>query len=403
MTLYEIVKDLLLPDISKWESHLITIAVTVILVTCLTYIIIQKQNRLLYQVYLTEQKADTASKHLASIVESSDDAILSINSDGNIISWNSGAERIFEVSAADIQNRPLSTLMPPEIPNKIAEFLGLVGRGESVRHLETVFTKTNGDRIHLSLTANPLPDMEGQSGNVSIIARDISVQIAREEMLKMLTVKQQLFSAITRHDINNCLHILLGYCSILEERTSDPEISNIVRIIQEQSVIIKDQIEFMKNYESLGRHVPTWHRAEDVFSKAIIPFKNKPVKFQVSLDPLEVYVDPLIEKVIYNLCDNALKYGEKLSSIQTFYTQDGDNCIWIIEDDGIGIETECKEKIFQKGFGKTTGLGLFFIKEILSITNIQIRETGKTNEGARFELIIPVGFWRFKNPEKYDQ
>ena len=398
MSAYEIGKELYLPGISKWESHLITIAVTVILVTVLTYYILQKQNALQAQIIETKREAESAYRHLASIIESSDDAILSIDSTGNIISFNPAAERIFEKSAGMILNHPVSELIPPEIPDRTADLIRMVGGGRTIRHDEGVFLRSDGSRIHLSIIAAPLPDNEKYPGSVSVIARDISDHIAREEMLKMLTLKQQLLTAITRHDIKNNLQILMGFCTLLEEKVSDPDISRIVSIIQEQSGNIHNQVLFMEAYQSLGTNPPTWLKADELFFRSISPFKKERELFQVSLADLEVYADPLIEKVIYNLCDNALRYGGELSFIRTFWTLKGDVCIWVVEDDGIGVQSDLKEKIFENGFGQTTGFGLFLAREILSITNIRIMETGLPSEGARFEMIVPAGFWRLSSP-----
>ncbi|WP_319578332.1 ATP-binding protein [uncultured Methanospirillum sp.] len=184
--------------------------------------------------------------------------------------------------------------------------------------------------------------------------------------------------------------------SLLVEQITDPELLKIVQTILKQSLIINSHIEFMKDYESLGIQAPSWQNAYDLFEKASAPFFTGSVRFENNLENLEIYADPLIEKVMYNLCDNAMKYGVNLTYIHSYYQPDGETCLIIVEDDGIGIQKELKAKIFEKGFGKTSGLGLFFIKEILSITNIAIRETGIQDNGARFELIVPAGNWRVR-------
>jgi signal transduction histidine kinase len=75
-----------------------------------------------------------------------------------------------------------------------------------------------------------------------------------------------------------------------------------------------------------------------------------------------------------------------------------DGLIIHIEDNGVGIPVQDKEKIFRRGFGKNTGLGLFLAREILSITGITIRETGEYQHGARFELQVPKGVFRYSKP-----
>jgi signal transduction histidine kinase len=70
--------------------------------------------------------------------------------------------------------------------------------------------------------------------------------------------------------------------------------------------------------------------------------------------------------------------------------------VW--EDNGIGVAADKKERIFERGFGKNTGLGLFLAREILDITGIKIRETGEPGKGARFEMKVPHGAFGFTNP-----
>jgi signal transduction histidine kinase len=109
-----------------------------------------------------------------------------------------------------------------------------------------------------------------------------------------------------------------------------------------------------------------------------------------------VYADPLIYKVIFNLIDNAVRYGKTITTIRfSVEERDGDH-ILVCEDDGVGIPADEKEKIFQRGFGKNTGLGLAISRQILDITGITLHETGEPGKGARFEIVVPRGKCRFE-------
>lgn len=90
-----------------------------------------------------------------------------------------------------------------------------------------------------------------------------------------------------------------------------------------------------------------------------------------------------------------LRHGKSLTRICFSFETSGDEGILVMADDGVGIADEDKNQIFQRGFGKNTGLGLFLIQEILSFTQMTIRETGRVGKGARFEIHIPAGKWRF--------
>lgn len=111
---------------------------------------------------------------------------------------------------------------------------------------------------------------------------------------------------------------------------------------------------------------------------------------------LEVFADPLLEKVFYNLIDNALRYGgEQMTAIRMTALEENQNLVIAVKDDGNGISDEDKKHLFNKGFGRHTGLGLFLSREILSITGITITETGVPGKGAQFEMTVPDGAWRF--------
>jgi len=111
---------------------------------------------------------------------------------------------------------------------------------------------------------------------------------------------------------------------------------------------------------------------------------------------LEVFADPQITKVCYNLMNNAVRYGGKITTIRFSAKESGDDQVIVYEDDGDGVVAEDKEKIFDRGYGKkNTGPGLFLSREILAITGITIVENGTPGKGARFEITMPKGIYRF--------
>ena len=112
-----------------------------------------------------------------------------------------------------------------------------------------------------------------------------------------------------------------------------------------------------------------------------LPLRN--VKVQVDCDGLEVFADPLLEKVFYNLIDNAVKHGQEgLAMIRISFQETDEGLIIVVEDNGTGIPPEIKKHLFERGVGKHTGLGLYLVREILSITGITIRESGEPGKGA---------------------
>jgi signal transduction histidine kinase len=108
----------------------------------------------------------------------------------------------------------------------------------------------------------------------------------------------------------------------------------------------------------------------------------------------------MFEKVFTNLLDNSIRHGQRVTEIRVSSHQSGRDMVVVWEDNGTGVAADEKERIFGQGFGKNTGLGLFLIREILSLTGITITETGEPGKGARFEITVPDRQYRSVDPRK---
>jgi two-component system, chemotaxis family, CheB/CheR fusion protein len=129
------------------------------------------------------QRAHAATVSLAAIVNSSDDAIIGIDLDGVITSWNKGAERLFGYTAQEAIGQPITMLIPPDRQHEQPEILGRLKRGESLDHFETVRWRKNRSPLEISLTISPIKDATGQVIGASKIARDITKRKEAEEAL----------------------------------------------------------------------------------------------------------------------------------------------------------------------------------------------------------------------------
>jgi len=158
-------------------------------------------------------------------------------------------------------------------------------------------------------------------------------------------------------------------------------------------------IQFTKEYENVGVTAPTWQDLHALIETAVCeaPIGAITVKNEISPGS-ELFADNLIAKVFYNLLDNAARYGGYITTIRFYSVPVGLDTVVVCEDDGEGIPIQDKERIFERGVGKNTGLGLFLAREILGITGITITETGEPGFGARFEILVPEGKFRFNEP-----
>ena len=215
--------------------------------------------------------------------------------------------------------------------------------------------------------------------------------------------KLNLLSSITRHDIKNQLLALMGFIELAKAKTTDSDTVHFIEREETAALTIQQQIEFTKNYEDIGVRAPQWQDIGMHINalRSLIP----PGRITISVDVqgLEIFADPLLEKVFENLLDNSRRHGERVRHISISTLQYGlDYVALVYEDDGIGIHEGDKDRIFERGFGKNTGFGLFLTREILAITGLTIKESGVYGLGARFEILVPKGKYRFSPSKEKD-
>jgi PAS domain S-box-containing protein len=265
---------------------------------------------------------------------------------------------------------------------------------EGLGTVEARLRRKDGEIIIVMLSMSPF-DPKNLTAGVTATALDITERKRAEEALALASKKLKLLSGITRHDINNQLTVLRGYLTILEQKQPDPTLTEYFGKVSTAAQRISAMIQFTKEYESIGVKAHLWQDCRTLVDSAA---KQAPLGKVTVINDLpagaEVFADPLIVKVFYNMMDNAVRYGGKITTIRFSVEEAGDDQVIVCEDDGDGIVAAEKEKIFERGFGKNTGLGLALSREILSITGITIRETGELGKGARFEITVPKGMWR---------
>lgn len=237
----------------------------------------------------------------------------------------------------------------------------------------------------------------GPSGNPVIVtglATDFGLVSPERSALHEAQRKIYLLTTATRHDIANIVTALLAYLNLAEEIICEEEAGEFLKKGESLAQAVRDQLQFMKDYQELGVRGPMWLDIRDVIMTAAALLEHTLVQFSFSLQPGLVFADPMVRKVFANIFDNAYRHGGHVTRITVRgYTTESGYCI-TVADDGCGIPAEEKETIFSKGRGKHTGLGLYLCREILSLTGISIRERGEPGSGAFFEIRVPAQGYR---------
>ncbi|MGB8308367.1 MAG: PAS domain S-box protein, partial [Methanoregula sp.] len=264
-----------------------------------------------------------------------------------------------------------------------------------VSKVEHRIVRRDGEIRYIVVIYERIRDKDGHVIKIQGVSQDITDRRKMEEAIEKANKQISLLTSITRHDILNQLTMLQGYISRMKRDSCDDTFTGIIQKEEEIAKTIHNQIIFTRIYQNVGVQPPQWKNVKESIAAALATANIGNVSVVLDTGTLEVYADLLIEKVFFNLIENALKHGEKVTQICVSYRKTEKEVILAFEDDGIGIPEEEKDRIFTRGYGKTTGYGLFLAREILAITGIAIQETGEPGKGARFEIMVPEGTYRF--------
>jgi signal transduction histidine kinase len=219
-----------------------------------------------------------------------------------------------------------------------------------------------------------------------------------EDAIELANKKLNTLSSITRHDILNQITALGMFLSLAKEIATDPAVIGHLNNIEQITQLIQKQIRFTRDYQNIGTSSPHWQRVQRVIDNAIADLHFGKAALEADLNDLEIYADLLLEKVFYNLLENSIRHGGAVTKIRFYFRRDESGVTIIYEDNGVGIPSHAKEKIFKREYYRNTGYGLFLVAEILGITGLSIKESGEPGKGARFEIFIPPGSFRFTHP-----
>jgi signal transduction histidine kinase len=346
--------------------------------------------------------------------------VIALRPDYTVIFWNRCMAEWTGIPAGEIEGTLLTDRYPSlREPSVTARISQMFNGGPAV-----LFSPT----FHPHLLPCPLPDgrlrvqktslLPIRSGNETcalVFVEDVTdlvnqvhayremKKVAERQLRELKTARDALFLAnkkinllnsITRHDILNQLLVLKGFLVLSGEIEKDEKLLGYIDREKAAAEAIGRQIEFTRFYQDIGVLSAAWQNVGNTIRNAAESLPLGEVILAIDLPGIEIFADPILEKVFYNLMENSLRHGGKLTSLRLSCERNADGMVLVYEDDGVGIPEGVKEMIFRREYFKNTGLGLFLSREILAITGLTIRETGTEGKGARFEISVPAGMFR---------
>jgi len=355
---------------------------------------------------------------LAAIIDSSEDAILSKDLDGTIMSWNRGAERIYGYSSNEVLGKNISLIVPKDRPHEVPKILARIRRGERIEHYESIRVAKDGRSLDVSISISPLPDATGQIVGASVIARDITQQKKAQEHLRQ-TQKMEAVGRLAgglAHDFNNILGIISACTELLRDRVDDKApaielIGNIRKVVDRGAGLTRQLLAFSRTPAAQPQILDLNDHLKDI-TKLLRPLMGEDVEIVIVPRPNSavIEVDPgQLDQIIVNLAVNArdaMTHGGRFiletNSLQldeAFTRQHppmipGKYVILAVSDNGAGMEQSILTRIFEpffttKEIGKGTGLGLATVYGLVKHMGGHVWVYSEPGRGTTFKIYLP--------------
>ena len=351
---------------------------------------------------------------LVSLVQSSDDAILSKDTTGVITSWNAAAERLYGYSPSEVIGKPVSIIIPPDRAGEEYVILDQILRGDQVDHYETERITKHGERVEVSLTVSPLRNRSGEVVGASTIAREIGHRKEGErrrarqaQELERSNVELQRYAYVASHDLQEPLRMVVTYTDLLAESLGDrlePDLAEameyIVDGVERMQAIIEGLLAYsrVRAEDTKPRPVelgPVVDRAVADLRTTIrdtgatITYEDLPT---VSGDPLQ------LSQVFQNLISNALKFrSSDAPEVVVSAQREGEEWVVSVRDNGIGIDPRFADKVFglfrrlhSKDEYPGAGIGLALCQKVVEYHGGRIWTEPAEGGGTVFRFTLPA-------------
>jgi len=312
--------------------------------------------------------------------------------DGTILLANASYAAVLHKTPEDLHNKNIRAFLSEEALTRFT------------KNMEKVLLNRKSFQNEFELEGKtffvmyyPILDASENVVRIGLLAFDISDRKRLELALQTVTKKMGLLHAVIFNDIQNQIFVQRGYQDLLRSQVARDSEAKFLEKEIAASNEIQSSLDFARQYNSLGATLPQWQNVDRVMVLAVSHFDLRGLKTEFKLGGLEIYADTLLERVFSNIIENVLTHAQNATTIRAGYTSSGKDVTIFIEDDGHGIPAGEKDQIFNKGAGTRGAVGLFLSREILSITGITIKETGVPGTGARFEITVPEGVYRYSS------
>jgi len=368
-----------------------------------------------------EKQVEEIKNYLSAIVKQSNDAIYLFNEEGKIISWNSGAQKVYGYSEEEVMQMTLWDLIPDHILHREKKHIKKIFAGDKIHFVETKRITKNKKIIDVLFSASVITVNNSEIHSAAITERDITVQKILDEEVKQLNKdlkknvekleiankELEAFSYSVSHDLRAPLRHIAGFAQLLQmnlKENLDDKTNHCINVINDSANQMGELIDDLLSFSRIGRASlnKTMVSFNNIISEILNIEKDEILKRTISVNLQElpiIKVDINLFRLVWsNLISNAIKYTRKTSKpvIDIGYEKKNGDYLFYVRDNGAGFDMDYYDKLFgvfqrlhsQSDF-EGNGIGLANVKRIINKHEGKIWATGKINDGATFYFTIP--------------
>jgi PAS domain S-box-containing protein len=322
--------------------------------------------------------------------------------DGRLMKVNRALCAMLGYTESELVGKNFREITNPDDVAKSNDFVHAVISGvQDVINFEKRYFRKDGEVVWVAVNSILIRDPVGQPLYFITLILNITQRKKDVDTIALANRKLALMNDVSYQDIQNKVTALRGYTELSREAKTEAE---RVSFIEKEDHLLADihrVIGNTKQYQEMGLIQPLWLPVEhEIQIAAALTSHDPSLSINVALHGLELYVDPLIGKVFFHLIDNAIKHGTGLSRISFSCHETVEGLILVCEDDGAGIDPKKRPTLFLRIVGDKPRFGLFFVSEYLTLGGMSITETSEPGKGARFEITVPKGMYRFAESDE---
>ena len=258
---------------------------------------------------------------------------------------------------------------------------------------ETHLVKKDGTRVPADVRFTYL-EYRGKE-IVYCSSRDLSERIRMDRALKEANKKINVFTSLTRHDIQNKITVLLAYLGRTKKVITDPRILDYLNHQEQAAKAIRNEINLTRDFKDMGLHPPEWQNVTAIVTGLKQQYGDDHITITIDLPEVQVYADSQLEQVFSRLIANSRGSPDRTSEIRISHRVRDGIFVIALEDSGPGFSEEEKGRLFELQSDGSGNRELFIAQEILSLTDISLAETGEPGKSTRFEIRVPQTYYRF--------